>query len=269
MNDVPLGEDKQRTRRQLSEQAVLLAMQNKWDQAAAVNQRIVDEFEPDTETWNRLGKAYAQLGRIRDARRAYSETLRLDPTNTIAQRNLQRLAVLHDENEGAEADGETKPPPIDPRFFIEETGKTTTRVIYSDAPREVLARVTAGEGVDLRPNGGVLVVSTGAGERLGALDSKLSRRLLELMGGGNQYRAALVGVEGRQVRLLIREIYQAPAMFNRVSFPAEGTSTVAVRPIRDYGARDEADDDDLLDIDAEADAEEPLDEPDFGEEAEV
>jgi tetratricopeptide (TPR) repeat protein len=269
MNDLPIGEDKQRTRRQLAEQAVVLAMQNKWDQAAAVNLRIVEEFDADTETWNRLGKAYAQLGRIRDARRAYSESLRLDPTNSIAQRNLQRLSVLQDEQDAAEAEGEPKAQLIDPRFFIEETGKTTTRVIYSDAPREVLARVTAGEGVELQANGGVLVVLTGAGERLGALDSKLSRRLTDLMAGGNQYRAALVGVEGRQVRLLIRETYQAPAMFNRVSFPAEGTGTATVRPLRDFSVRDEADDEDLLDIEAEPEVDEVGEEPDFGEEPEV
>ncbi len=268
MNDPQMGEDKQRSRRQLAEQAVVLAMQNKWDQAAAINKRIVDELEPDTETWNRLGKAYAQLGRIRDARHAYNETLRLDPTNTIAQRNLQRLSVLRDDPESTEADGEARSAPIDPRFFIEETGKTTTRVIYSDAPRPALARVTAGEGVELSPADDMLVVLTGAGERLGALDSKLSHRLLELMAGGNQYRAALVGVEGRQVRLLIRETYQSPAMFNRVSFPAEGTGTATVRPLRDIGMTDEQDDDDL-DLDGDLDAEEPLEEPDFGEEPEI
>jgi hypothetical protein len=104
---------------------------------------------------------------------------------------------------------------------------------------------------------------------LGALDSKLSRRLAELMDGGNQYRAALVGIEGRQVRLLIRETYQAPAMFNRVSFPAEGTGSATVRPLRDFGLRDEADEEDLMELEADGETEEPLEEPDFGEEPEV
>lgn len=268
MNDVPVSEDKQRTRRQLSDQAIALAMQSKWDQAATVNKRIVDDYGPDVETWNRLGKAYVQLGRIRDARSAYNEALRVDPTNTIAQRNLQRLAVLRDEEETVEPEGDTKVAPIDPRFFIEETGKTTTRVIFSDAAREVLARVNTGEGLALRPTDEALVVSTGSGERLGALDSKLSRRLAELIAGGNQYQAAVVGVEGRQVRLLIRETHQAPALFNRVSFPAEGTGTATMRPPRDTTTRDDLDDDDL-DLDGEADAEEAPDDPDDADEPDV
>jgi tetratricopeptide (TPR) repeat protein len=269
MNEPQAGEDKQRTRRQLVEQAVLLAMQNKWEQAAAVNSRIVDSYVPDTETWNRLGKAYGQLNRIRDARQAYNEALRLDPTNSIAQRNLQRLAVLKDaEDTGEVENNEGRAARIDPRFFIEETGKTTSRTIFSDAPREVLARVAAGEGVELRRNDDVLVVLTAGNERLGALDSKLSRRLMDLMDGGNQYRAALIGIEGRQVRLLIRETYQAPGMLGRVSFPAEGTGTATVRPLRDLSVVDEIEDDDL-DLDGEPDVEEPIDEPDFADEPEV
>ena len=75
-------------------------------------------------------------------------------------------------------------------------------------------------------------------------------------------------MEGRQVRLLIRETFQAPGLFNRVSFPAEGTATATMRPVRDLSARDDIDDDDL-DLDTDAEADEPAEEPDFGEEPEV
>jgi hypothetical protein len=67
-------------------------------------------------------------------------------------------------------------------------------------------------------------VSTAAGQELGLLDGKLSGRLVELLAGGNQYAAAAVRIEGRYIRVMIREIYQAPQLTGRVSFPPE-TST--------------------------------------------
>jgi len=66
------SEEKGRRRRQLAERAINLAMAGDWPQAVEVNRRLVEEFDPDAEAWNRLGKAYAQLGRIADARRAAS-----------------------------------------------------------------------------------------------------------------------------------------------------------------------------------------------------
>jgi len=43
---------------------------------------------------NRLGKAYAQIGRIPAARAAYDAALLIDPANTIALRNAARWAAL-------------------------------------------------------------------------------------------------------------------------------------------------------------------------------
>lgn len=80
-------------RRQLAERAIHLAMSNEWGQAVEVNRRLVEEFDPDAAAWNRLGKAYVQLERITEAYAAYEATLKLDPTNTIAQRQRTRLAA--------------------------------------------------------------------------------------------------------------------------------------------------------------------------------
>ena len=70
------SEEKGRLRRQLAERAINLAMANDWHQAIEVNRRLLEEFDPDVEAWNRLGKAYAQLGRIADARAAYESALK-------------------------------------------------------------------------------------------------------------------------------------------------------------------------------------------------
>ena len=246
MNELQ-SEEKVRVRRQLAELAINLAMANDWQQALEVNRRLVEEFEPDVEAWNRLGKAYSQLGRIADARVAYEAALKIDPTNTIALRNRTRLAAIKDESvptSGA-ADGRS----ADPAFFIEETGKTVATSIFSDATKKTLALVAAGDMLSMSRDGDAVAVTTRGGDRLGVLDGKLSARLIELEAGGNEYAIAAVAVNAakRELRVLVREMRQSPQMGGRVSFTAE-TSTSSRPYIKSSVIRDERGDEDEDDL---------------------
>jgi tetratricopeptide (TPR) repeat protein len=239
------SEEKGRKRRQLAEQAINLAMSEQWQQAIEVNTRLVEEFTPDAEAYNRLGKAYAQFGRNSDARGAYESALKIDPTNTIAQRNITRLAALKDEAPTAREDGHQ----ADPAFFIEETGKTAATSIFCDAPKETLAYVAAGDMLGMRREGDVMVITTPGGERLGPLEGKLSVRLIDLTEGGNTYAIAAISIspKGRELRALVREMRQAPQLAGRVSFPPETGSSVRAY-IRGGVIRDERIDDEDEDL---------------------
>src|SRR4051794_24580122 len=82
------------SRRQLAQQAITLAMQSRWQEAAEMNERIVDLVPSDAEAYNRLGKARTEMGQISEARDAYQRAMDADPANIIAQRNLDRLALI-------------------------------------------------------------------------------------------------------------------------------------------------------------------------------
>src|SRR5579884_1890114 len=116
------SEDRARLKRMKSDQAVNLALQGHWAEAAEMNAQLIEQYPKDVEAHNRLAKAYMELGCYDEAREAYNHTLRIDPTNTIAQKNLQRLEKLATE----EADIGTTGAPVDPSLFIEETGRSTT-----------------------------------------------------------------------------------------------------------------------------------------------
>jgi len=254
LNDLQ-SEEKVRRRRQLAEQAINLAMSNQWQQAIEVNTRLVEEFTPDAEAYNRLGKAYAQLGRNSDARGAYESALKIDPTNTIAQRNATRLAALKDETPATGDEGRQ----ADPAFFIEETGKTAATTIFCDAPKGTLARVTTGDMLGMRREGDLMIVTIGSGDRIGPLEGKLSARLIELTGGGNTYAIAAISVNQskRELRALVREMRQSPQMAGRVSFPPETSSGVRAY-MRSGVIRDERideDDEDIEDGDGQAEEE--------------
>src|SRR5207237_12871 len=88
------SEDRMRQKRTKSEQAISLAMKNRWDEAAQLNREILEMFPNEVDAYNRLGKALTELGRYAEARDAYAQAVKLDPLNGIASKNLQRLGKL-------------------------------------------------------------------------------------------------------------------------------------------------------------------------------
>src|SRR5437870_4084414 len=99
MNPEIQEEDASRLKRSGAEHAIALALESKWEEAAALNRAILATVPNDVDSWNRLGKSLIELGRFRDARDAYQRSIELDPVNTIAKRNLDRLSNVKEDDE--------------------------------------------------------------------------------------------------------------------------------------------------------------------------
>jgi tetratricopeptide (TPR) repeat protein len=211
-------EEQVRLRRQRSKHAISLAMQGRWREAVAANEDIIASFPGDVDAYNRLGRAYIELGEYALAKEAYSRAMELDPYNIIAQKNLQRLSYLG-EGAGVADDSDQ----VDPQYFIEETGKTGVVALYRLAPLAVLAKMGAGDRVYLKVDGAGLNVENGRGEYVGQAEPKHGQRLIKLMEGGNRYSAAIVSVNEERVTVIFREIYQDPSQAGQLSFPPKGT----------------------------------------------
>jgi len=216
---MPYDEESQvRLRRQRTKQAIALAMQGRWKEAIAANQEIIDNFPNDVEAFNRLGRAYMEFGMYSQAKDSYSRAIELDPYNTIAKKNLQRLSLLDEASVSAEKDSGK----AEPHNFIEEVGKAGVVELYRLAPWEILARMTAGDKVKLKIDGTSLIVENSRGEYLGQVDPKHGQRLIRLMNGGNEYTAAIVSSAENRVTVIIRETYQDPSQAGQLSFPPKG-----------------------------------------------
>jgi hypothetical protein len=215
------GEDAARLKRQRSDQAIGLELESRWEEAVTLNRQILETTPNDVDSWNRLGKALLELGRFRESRDSYSKSLELDPINTIARRNLDRLANLSDDEGRREGGGK-----VAQDLFIEEMGKSGTSLLQN-VSKEMLARLVAGDEVHLKPDGTVLNVENGAGEAIGNVEPKLGLRLTSLMQGGNRYAAAIKSISDLGAEIIIKEVFRDPSQ-TRLSFPA--SSEAGVRP---------------------------------------
>jgi len=248
---------KQQTRRQLGEEARKAAFEGNWEDAVTLNLQIIDRFQKDADAFNRLGRAYISLGNLDEAKEAYSKALRADPANLIARRNLQRLEILRGQG-GRTSPAISRPGPM-PRTtaFLEEVGKTWVDELVNPGELPLLADISAGEELRLSQEDDRLVVLRANGDRVGEVEPKTGRRVMDLMVSGNRYEIFALGLTGQTLRIIIREIYRDPSVATTVSFPRQITSRAYLRDRDLLRQRDEADFF-LFDEDEDEDDAEPL-----------
>jgi tetratricopeptide (TPR) repeat protein len=211
-----------RQKRQLAEQAIAQAADSQWADAAETNQKLL-ELGADAEAENRLAKALWEMGELGAAREHYQTALALDPTNRIAERNIDRLKVLlvaAGEKTVPAAEGSKAPVSI----FVEETGKTGFAFLTDLPDPRQLAQVNPGDAVELTPEGSRLIAISN-GMRIGVVEPRVAARLLKLIADGNKYAAGVTSLGDKDVRIIIREIFQDPRNYGKVSFPTAAKST--------------------------------------------
>ena len=212
-------------RSQYADDAVQLAIAGKWDEAVKLNKFMVESFGADEETQNRLGKALAELGKLKDAKSAYEAALKLNPMNSIAKKNAARINTLLHQKEGLKVGG-TK---VDLNLFVEEMGKTVITILESTSP-DICSKVAAGDIAEFKIDGDGVMAETSRGLRLGLLEAKLARRLIKFMRGGNRYQAGVTSCEGSTVKLIVRETYQDTRFAGKPSFPVKRKREAEFRP---------------------------------------
>jgi tetratricopeptide (TPR) repeat protein len=235
-----VSDTKQATRRQLIEDARLAAIEGRWENALTINQQLIDKSPRDAAAFNRVGKAQLELGNVQEAIDAYTSSLKIDPANMIARRNLQRLEQLG--GRGGEIAAREKR--LTPRtsVFIQEVGKTWVDELVNPASIDVLAEVASGEALALKVEGDRLVVYRSDGAQLGEIEARTAERVIQLMAGGNTYEIYALGQSTAGLRIILRETFRDPSNADRVSFPRQISQAGKYLRERDLlRQRDEAD----------------------------
>jgi tetratricopeptide (TPR) repeat protein len=252
-------------KRRLVERALELAGEGRWEEAEQVNQNILTRFPRDFEAMNRLGKALAEQHRYAEARDIYQGVLEIEPTNTIAKKNVARMELL--STQAATTNGASREPRAQARqtMFIEEPGQSALLLVTSSAPQTTLSKLIPGDHLELRVQGESIAVYTWEEEFIGFLPARVGQRLAMLMGGGNQYQVAVAAVLDGALRVVVRETYRSPENSGRLSFPTSGKPAAPIRaytrdirrPTLEPGLYDEDEDEDTEDEDEEEEELEP------------
>ena len=245
-----------RQKRQLADQAIAQAAAAQWADAAATNRKLL-ELGQDAEAENRLAKALWELGELGAAREHYQTALALDPTNRIAERNIDRLrTLLVDAGERTVPAMAGSKAPVS--IFVEETGKTGFAFLTDLPDARKLAQVNPGDLVELHPEGNRLIAVSN-GMRIGVVEPRVAARLLKLLADGNKYAAGVTSLGDKDVRLIIRETFQDPRNYGKVSFPTAAKSTDLRPYTKGTLVREEMDLEDDLEDDVEDEEIEDLD----------
>jgi hypothetical protein len=142
-----------------------------------------------------------------------------------------------------------------PSAFLEEVGKTWVDELVNPGELRTLADISSGEDLQFSIEDDRLIVQRSTGDRMGEVEPKTARRVLDLMASGNRYEIFALGLAGQTLRIIIREIFRDPSVATTVSFPRQITSRAYLRDRDLLRQRDEADfflfDEDDEDEDAE------------------
>ena len=201
-----------------TKEAITLANESRWDEAVFVNRLIVESSPYDIGAYNRLGKALSEMGRYSEARDSFQNALSISPYNSIAKKNLLRLANLKDESKKKQRNILREPQKLYSNFVTDSSKSLITKLLNLPS-RKILAKIGAGDIVNLELKNKQILVKHINGEYLGELETKISLRIARLMAGGNQYEATLTGIGDNSITVMIREIFKHPSQAGMVSFP--------------------------------------------------
>ncbi len=98
-------------------QAVQAAKNQNWDGAIEHNLTILVDSPTDVGALTRLGVAYAQINKLKEAKKAFTQVLELDKSNQLAKKHLEKMKNNQTISLSSLPANEQ---------FIEEPGKTKT-----------------------------------------------------------------------------------------------------------------------------------------------
>ena len=260
--EIPAASRSAKFRKDLDREAVGLALNGEWERAAEVNRAILELFADDAgsvqgepvEAMNRLAKALIELGNYEEAGEVLDRVRSIAPYNNIARKNLARVEQMRGTN--AAATRHARKAAGAPQLFIGESGKSATTVLGHTPRKLSLASISPGAPVSLVVEHHGISVYSEDGDYLGLVEQRLGHRLARLIDGGNTYEAAVIGVHGDGISIIIHETFRHRSLQNVTSFPKRAAPAPTPRRERDEEASellsaDEDDDEDEGVIDEE------------------
>ncbi len=200
----------------LQKKAIDAALNCNWQQALELNLEIIKQEPNSVECLNRLAKAYLELGNFKESQKFYKEVLEIDQYNSIAQKNLKKIALFRESGNTMASNHHTT---LSASFFVSEPGITKSVTLIKVAEPQRLMTLSSGMTVNIVvKNRGISVVDM-ENKYLGVLPDDIAFHLMKLCKGGNKYQAFIQSVKQNSLTVLIREVFRSKKFKNQASFP--------------------------------------------------
>ncbi len=208
------------TQNLLQLKAINAAKKSDWQGAIDHNTELIELYPDDIGALNRLGVAYLQLGKLKEAKQTFSTVLEVDSSNKIAKKHLEAIAQKR----------ASKAPTFSKEQFIEEPGTTKIIELHRLANKQVLDNLSVGQTCDFKLKGRYISVET-ENDYVGALPEDLSFRLTKLIKRGNSYSCYIYGTSGKTCSVYIKEIGRSKRNANINSFPLSKAALTAINDV--------------------------------------
>ncbi|OGM31198.1 hypothetical protein A2803_01850 [Candidatus Woesebacteria bacterium RIFCSPHIGHO2_01_FULL_44_21] len=197
----------------LARRAILAALSQDWQNALQVNLTILSEDPEDVDALNRTARAYLQLGDFENAVLFSKRVLSKDPLNSIADKCLARCSLLHTDGVFLGKNTQTTD------AFLEIPGKTKIVSLVNICESVILARLDAGDNVQLVPKVRKVAVTTYDELYIGRLPDDLATRVIYFIKNGNEYETYIKSIAESEVKVFIKETKRAETLDDIPSFP--------------------------------------------------
>jgi tetratricopeptide (TPR) repeat protein len=216
-----------------TQESIDAALSSNWEKALELNLELSKKYPKDPEILNRLARSYLELGKVSKARENYNKVLKIDPYNSIAAKNIKKLANIKkkDIKNGQSGTNES----MDPDIFLEEPGKTKVVNLVDIAMLSVLASLRIGDKVSLDPQRNDVVVHTAENKRLGKMESNWAEKIAKAIRAGSKFAAFIKSVQLKSrttepaLLIFVKETERSPKLSQSIFPTAPSHFTPYVR----------------------------------------
>ncbi len=207
----------------LYQQAIDAALDSRWEEALKINRQIIKLDPQNIDALNRQAKAYMELGKPNLAKKSYSEVVKIDPYNPIAQKNLKLMKSY--KSNGQNPLSSCHNGKLSPALFLQEPGKTKMVNLLKVAEPQKLSQAFCGMKVLMAVKNHKITIIDANGDYLGVLPDDISHHLLRLYKGGNKYDLFIKSIRVNSLSVLIKETFRSKKFKNQPSFLEYSDST--------------------------------------------
>jgi len=201
----------------LERSAIDAAIKFDWSLAIVFNKKIISIDKNNVASYLRNGFANLQLKNYVEAKKYYKKALKLQPANSVARNNMEKIKILELKKGKKTTDEHFH---LDPNLFLETTGKTRAIHLVNLGQKNILAQVNIGQELYLKPKSKKIEARTKDNEYVGRLPDDISRRLLFFIKAESRYSSFVKEISLNRVIIFVREEKKGTKVARYLSFPS-------------------------------------------------